>query len=186
MAASTQPFVGEIAMVGFNFPPNGWATCDGQLMPISQNTALFSLLGTYYGGDGRSTFALPNLKGSVPIGIGQGPGLSDRVLGEVSGTPNETLSFQEMPMHTHALGAGLKTGTAPNTANAVASLPAAATNTDNLYANTASATDYMAPLAVNLNPQTSVSGGNLPHNNMQPYLVVNFVIALRGVFPQRS
>lgn len=185
MATSIEPFVGEIGLVGFNFAPRAWATCDGQLLPISQNTALFSLLGTTYGGDGRTTFALPNLKGSTPIGTGQGPGLTYRTLGEMSGTTSETILLNEMPAHTHALGAGLKTGAAPNTANAVASLPGTSPGTDLLYSPTPSPTDYMAPLVANLDPQTNVMGGNQPHNNMQPYLVVLFVIALQGVFPPR-
>lgn len=186
MSVSTEPFVGEIGLVGFNFPPRGWTTCNGQLLPISQNTALFSLLGTTYGGDGRTTFGLPNLQGLSPVGFGQGPGLSSRALGETAGTQSTTLLLNEMPAHTHALGAGLKTGAPPTTANAVASLPATATGTDFLYADTASPTDYMAPLAVNLDTQTSILGGNQPHNNMQPYLTILFVIALQGIFPQRS
>jgi len=186
MSVSTEPFVGEIGLVGFNFAPRGWATCNGQLLAISTNTALFSLLGTTYGGDGRTTFGLPNLQSLTPIGFGQGPGLTYRSLGEMAGTPSSTLLMTEMPAHTHALGAGLKTGAPPTTANAVASLPATATGTDLLYANTASPTDYMAPLAVNLDTQTSILGGNQPHNNMQPYLTMLFVIALQGIFPQRS
>lgn len=186
MSVSTEPFVGEIGLVGFNFPPRGWAICNGQLMSISQNTALFSLLGTTYGGDGRVTFGLPNLQGSTPIGFGQGPGLTSRILGEAGGTTSITLLQSEMPAHTHTLGAGLKTGAPPTTANAVASLPATATGTDFLYADTASSTDYMAPLAVNLDTQTSILGGDQPHNNMQPYLTVLMVIALQGIFPQRQ
>ena len=186
MSVSVDPFVGEIGLVCFNFPPRGWTTCNGQLMPISQNTALFSLLGTTYGGDGRSTFGLPNLQGLTLIGFGQGPGLTNRNRGEVAGTTSITLLQNAMPAHTHALGAGLKTGAPVNTANAVASLPATSTGTDLLYADTASTTDYMAPLAVNLDTQTSTLGGNQPHNNMQPYLTVLMVIALQGVFPQRS
>ena len=186
MSVSTEPFVGEIGLVGFNFPPRGWATCDGQLMSISQNTALFSLLGTTYGGDGRVTFGLPNLLGSTPIGFGQGPGLTNRNRGEISGTKSITLLQTEMPAHTHALGAGLRTGSTPTTANAVTSLPATATGTDFLYADTASPAAYMAPLAVNLDTQTSILGGNQPHTNMQPYLTVLIVIALQGIFPQRQ
>ncbi|AMP99580.1 Tail collar protein [Pedobacter cryoconitis] len=186
MSVSVEPFVGEIGLVGFNFPPRGWAICNGQLLSISSNTALFSLLGTTYGGDGRVTFGLPNLQGSTPIGFGQGPGLSNRVLGEIAGTTSVTILQNEMPAHTHALGAGLKTGAPPTTANAVASLPATATGTDLLYADTASSTAYMAPLAVNLDTQTSILGGNQPHNNMQPYLTVLIVIAFQGIFPQRQ
>lgn len=186
MSVSMEPFVGEIGLVGFNFPPKGWATCNGQLLPISSNTALFSILGTTYGGNGSTTFGLPNLQGSTPIGFGQGPGLTYRDLGEVAGTSYTTLLLAQMPAHTHALGAGLKTGAPPTTANAVASLPATATGTDFPYTDTASASAYMEPLAVNLDSQTSIIGGNQPHNNMQPYLTVLMVIAFQGIFPQRQ
>ena len=186
MASGNQPFVGEIGIAGFNFAPTGWATCNGQLLPLSQNTALFSLLGTFYGGDGKSTFALPNFQGMCPMGTGDGPGLTPRVVGETAGSTAIILQPTEMPLHTHPFVPALKTGTAPNTANAVSSMPATSPNTDFLYANTASPTDFMAPLAVNFDPQTSVSGGSLPHNNMQPYLVLNFIIAMQGVFPPRS
>jgi microcystin-dependent protein len=170
------PFVGEIRAVGFNFAPTGWATCDGQLLPISQNTALFSLLGTFYGGDGKSTFALPNLQASTPVGTGQGPASShDHTLGEAAGTPYVTLQPQEMPLHTHTMQAASDAAElqAPGPDRALARSSPGQAYTSN---TTNAALD---PAAV------SVTGGGLPHNNMAPALVVNFVIAMQGVFPQR-
>ncbi len=173
------PFVAEIRIFPFNFAPQGWATCDGQLLPLSQNTALFSLLGTFYGGDGRSTFALPNLQGSAALHHGQGSGLSDRVIGEQSGTETVNLLITEIPAHTHAVNAKNAGGTAsPNgfvwgTSNAT-KLAA------NFYAPAAASPVDMNPLAL------SISGGSSPHNNMMPYLTLNFCIALQGVFPARG
>lgn len=174
----SQPFVAEIRIVAFNFPPRGWAFCNGQLLPISQNTALFSLLGTYYGGDGKSTFALPNLQGSVPIEQGQGNGLTERFLGEQSGSSSVTLLQSEMPTHTHfavADGSGGGNQPAPN-GNAWSGL--AGRTPPSLYNNTANTT--MSPFA------TGITGSSLPHNNMQPYLALNFIIAMQGVFPARN
>src|SRR5215213_6579601 len=168
-------FVAEIRIFPFNFPPTGWAFCDGQLMPISQNTALFSLLGTVYGGDGKSTFALPDLQGSAPMQTGQGKGLSERFLGEMSGVESITLLISEIPLHTH-------TALAVNTpANVNAPSPQVT------LARSAGGTAF-GPLTNNvmMNPQIlSLAGGGLPHNNMQPYLTLNFCIALQGIFPQR-
>jgi len=176
----SNPFVAEIRIFPFNFAPKGWAFCNGQLLPISQNTALFSLLGTFYGGDGKSNFALPNLQGSVPMHAGQtaGPGLSLHDLGETGGSETVTLLTSEMPAHTHALGAQ----TAP--IGAVAS-PAGTT-----LGRPASGHLYAAPsppTLVSMSPTAIVpAGGSLPHNNMQPYLTLNFCIALQGVYPARS
>jgi microcystin-dependent protein len=171
-----EPFVAEVRLFACNFPPKGWAFCDGQLMPISQNTALFSLLGTYYGGDGRVTFALPDLQGSVPIQAGQGPGLSDRFLGEVSGEPFVTLLQTEMPLHTHAEQA-LNLFAASN--DPAGRLPAKPFGGGVLY-------DPGAANLVTMNQNTlGVTGGSLPHNNTMPTLVLNYCIALQGVFPQR-
>jgi len=171
------PFVAEIRIFPFNFAPTGWAFCDGQLLPLSQNTALFSLLGTTYGGDGKSTFALPNLQGSAAMHTGQGPGLSLHDLGETGGAQSVTLLESEVPAHTHSLRAhdldlGELTAPAANrslakSANATAYAPAA-----NLVSMAA--------------PALSPTGGSQPHNNMQPYLTLNFCIALQGVFPPRS
>lgn len=168
----SDPFVGEIRMFSGNFAPRGWAFCDGQLLPIAQNTALFSLLGTMYGGDGRSTFALPDLRGRLPMGVGQGPGLSWRVQGETTGSETVTLLTSEIPPHSHTLNASSGTADRESPANA-----AFAEGDEDNYA-APSSTVEMAP--------TTVSGGNLPHNNLQPYLVCSFIIALQGVFPPRT
>ena len=173
----SSPFVAEIRIFGFNFPPTGWAFCNGQLLPISQNTALFSLLGTFYGGDGKSTFALPNLQGSAPMHQGQGQGLSERFLGEVGGSQSVTLLDSEMPFHTHALMASSD----PADLGAPAPNRSLARSQPNIYKQPANANPQpLAPQAV------GVTGGSLPHNNMMPYLTVNFCIALQGVFPPRS
>jgi microcystin-dependent protein len=172
----SNPFVAEIRIFAGNFAPTGWALCNGQLMPISQNTALFSLLGTTYGGDGKSNFALPNLQGSAPMQQGQGPGLSQRVLGEVGGEQNVTLLQTEMPAHNHGVQAASGTGLADPTNNVWAS---GAKGFGSVYSPTGNNTS-MSPLA------TSITGGNLPHNNMMPYLCLTFIIALQGVFPPRT
>ena len=170
------PFVAEIRMFGFNFPPLGWAFCNGQLMPISQNTALFSLLGTMYGGDGKSTFALPNLQDSAPMHLGQGSGLSQRFEGEQSGSQTVSLLESEMPAHTHAANATAGFANSNDPANTALARPFGG---GNLYGAAASLTTMAFE---SLTP----AGGDLPHNNMQPSLVVEFCIALQGVFPPRS
>jgi|SRR3954469_8231088 len=172
----SSPFVAEVRIVGFNFPPTGWAYCNGQLMPISQNTALFSLLGTIYGGDGKSTFALPDLQGNCAIGTGQGAGLSDRFEGEQSGEQFVTLLTSEIPAHTHNMMANISPatlGTGDNTT---------------VFARASGGNAYKGGTAnVPLDPQSiSIAGGSLPHNNMMPYLALNFVIALQGVYPARN
>jgi microcystin-dependent protein len=172
------PFVAEIRIFPFNFPPKGWAFCDGQLLPLSQNTALFSLLGTTYGGDGKSNFALPNMQGNAPMHPGQGPGLSLHDLGETGGSETVTLLESEMPAHSHSLLA------APNP-----SLVATPGPTVSL-ARSRTVTAYLAPSGQPLNTMADVTiaptGGDQPHNNMQPYLTLNFCIALQGVFPPRT
>jgi microcystin-dependent protein len=171
------PFVAEIRFFGFNFAPRGWAMCNGQLLPISQNTALFSLLGTMYGGDGKSTFALPDLQGSVPVHVGQGPGLSERFQGEMSGSETTTLLTSEIPVHTHQVQVS------PDPAEIAtpgAGLALARSVGGQSYQTSAAALVPMAPQAL------PAAGGSLPHNNLMPYLVVNFCIALQGVFPPRS
>lgn len=174
----SDPFVAEIRMFGGNFAPTGWATCDGQLLPISQNTALFSLLGTYYGGDGKSTFALPNLQGSSPVGQGQGAGLSSYDLGQQGGSQFVTLLESEMPSHTHTLRGNFNTGDV-NDPSPQRSL--ARSSTGFLYqSNTSTSLTGMSGQAL------SVFGASLPHNNMQPYLTVTFIIAMQGVFPPRG
>jgi microcystin-dependent protein len=175
-------FVAEIRIFPFNFPPTGWAFCDGQLMPISQNTALFSLLGTTYGGDGKSTFALPNLQGSAPMQPGQGQGLSERFLGEQSGVESITLLQSEIPVHTHALQSVSADATSADPEGMVLSKGFYDTGTVTgaiAFYQTAAPNVQMNPLVIGF------TGGNLPHNNMQPYLTLNFCIALQGIFPQR-
>ncbi len=179
-----EPFIGQIIMVGFNYAPRGWAMCDGRLLPISQNQALFSLLGTTYGGDGRTTFALPDLRGRCAVGMGQGPGLSNYSQGQSAGQEHVTLTLTQMPMHNHLMLANPNTGNANTPANNV---PAAAqlqmdrsgpVYPINAYAST--------PSGTTMNGQTiSPAGGSQPHNNMQPYLAMNYIIALEGYFPSR-
>ena len=172
------PFVAEIRMFAGNFAPKGWATCDGQLLPISQNTALFSLVGTYYGGDGKSTFALPNMAGNVPMAQGQGPGLSERFLGEIGGAASITLLSSEMPLHPHSLQAdSFDTG---DNRTPGPGFSMAKTSPGNAYQSATT------PL-VQMNLQAlSIAGQSLPHNNMMPFLTLYFIIALQGVFPPRS
>jgi microcystin-dependent protein len=174
----TDPFLAEIRMFAGNFAPQGWALCNGQLISISQNTALFALLGTTYGGDGRVTFALPDLTGSAPMQQGQGPGLSDRWLGEASGVPYVTLLSSEMPTHTHVVNAVDASGDATTPDGALwasAMIGRVGTNT---YSS-AAPSQMMNPMT------TGITGGSQPHNNMPPYLCATFIIALQGIFPQR-
>jgi microcystin-dependent protein len=172
----SNPFVAEIRIFPFNFAPVGWAFCDGQLMPILQNTALFSLLGTTYGGDGRSTFALPDLQGCAPMQQGQGSGLSLYDLGETGGTDIVTLLDSEIPSHNHALQASTSPADGPVATGAANS-------------RVSGATPYLPPAGAPLVPMAfnalSVAGSTLPHNNLQPYLALSFCIALQGVFPAR-
>lgn len=173
------PFVGEIRMFGFNFAPRGWATCDGQILPISQNTALFSLLGTQFGGNGTSNFALPNLQGSAPLDQGQGPGLTQRDMGEVGGSQAVTLLVSELPAHNHTVGCRNDgSGSTGNPQNNIFA---------GLAGRTPPASYSNAGPNVAMSPNgTSVGGGGLPHNNMPPYQVMCFCIALQGVFPPRG
>jgi microcystin-dependent protein len=171
------PFVAEIRIFPFNFAPKGWAWCDGQLLPISQNTALFSLLGTTYGGDGKSNFALPDLQGRAPMHPGQGPGLSLHDLGETGGSDTVSLLESEIPAHSH-------------TANAGGNFDVGDTNTPagNIIAKSANGFAYFTPQNLTpMNPNTiAPAGGDQPHNNLQPYLTFYFCIALQGVYPPRT
>lgn len=170
------PFVAEIRIFGFNFAPKGWAFCNGQLLPISQNTALFSLLGTMYGGDGKSTFALPDLQGRTPMFWGQGPGLSLYDQGQTGGEEYITLLQSEMPAHNHFIQAVNDIGDSNNpTGNSLARSAEAA-----VYSPAGPPPTLMAPLML------LPTGGNLPHNNMSPYNTLNMCIALQGVFPPRG
>lgn len=181
----SEPFVGEIRMVGFNFAPVGWALCQGQLLSISTNTALFSLLGTTFGGNGVTNFGLPDLRGRAPVGMGQGPGLTDIVQGEMSGTENVTLLTTNMPMHTHPTSvqvAGTPTSnvTAPSATNSVLGASGAGPGSASIWS-----TEMANP--VNLSGvQAGVAGGSQPFDNRNPYLGTNFIIALNGIFPSRS
>jgi microcystin-dependent protein len=170
------PFVAEIRIFGFDFAPTGWALCDGQLLPISQNTALFSLLGTFYGGNGKSNFALPDLQGAAPMHQGQGPGLSLRDLGETGGEETVTLIQSEMPAHSHGMRADTLDVGDVNVPQPTATW--AQSSGGNMYQTTADTT--LGPQALPL------AGGSLPHNNLQPFLTMNFCIALQGVFPPRG
>jgi microcystin-dependent protein len=174
----SSPFVAEIRIFACNFAPTGWAECNGQLMPISQNTALFSLLGTTYGGDGKSTFGLPNFQGNSPMEQGQGAGLSLRDLGEAAGEDYVTLLQSEMPSHPHSANADSGGGSANTPTGNVWAATVVARQGVNVYASTQGVT--MNPLAL------SLTGGSLPHNNLMPYLVLNFCIALQGIFPARG
>jgi microcystin-dependent protein len=172
------PFVAEIRIFPFNFPPKGWAFCDGQLLPLSQNTALFSLLGTTYGGDGKSNFALPNMQGNAPMHPGQGPGLSLHDLGETAGSETVTLLDSEMPSHAHVMRVH-NADQADHQTPGPSTVLAQSANGNAYHDNT-------SQNLVNLNPVIlAPAGGNQPHNNMQPYLTLNFCLALQGVYPPR-
>lgn len=174
----SSPFVAEIKIFAGNFAPTGWALCNGQLLPISQNTALFSLLGTFYGGDGKSTFALPDLQGSAPMGQGQGPGLSDRFLGEQGGGATVTLIQSEMPSHTHFVSGNATNGGFTTPGGHIWAQASILRQPQLVYG--AAANTNMNPLAM------SITGSSFPHNNMHPYLTLTFMIAMQGVFPPRS
>jgi microcystin-dependent protein len=172
------PFLGEIALVAFNFAPSGWAFCNGQILPIAQNTALFSLLGTMYGGNGTTTFALPDLRSRVPLHSGQGTGLSPYTQGETGGVESVTLQSTQMPAHTHSYTPQATTagGSAASPAGA---LWAQSGTGDTIYQKGSSNT-AMAPQTL------GNTGGSQPHENRQPYLALNYVIALQGIFPSRN
>jgi microcystin-dependent protein len=189
-----EPFLGMIITVPYNFAPQGWAFCAGQLLPISQNTALFALIGTTFGGDGVSTFALPDLRSRVPAGSGQGPGLSPYDLGEVGGTENVTLTISQMPAHNHVITLNNLTATANarntagNSQSPVGSVPAVeAAGVTATYSN-APANATMAPGTVTVTgtATASVTGSNLPLAILSPFLAVNYCIALQGIFPSRN
>jgi microcystin-dependent protein len=181
----SSPFVAEIRMFGFNFPPKGWAQCNGQLLPISQNTALFSLLGTNYGGDGKSNFALPKLQGSVPMHTTQFSGSSpfgDFPIGDQEGEETHTLLATEMPTHSHFVNADTGTANSNSASNNLyksGQIPGAPSAVVVSY-TTAAPNTSLHPLTV------GIAGGSQPHNNMMPYLTLNFCIAMQGIFPPRS
>jgi microcystin-dependent protein len=175
----SNPFVAEIRIFPFNFAPTGWAFCDGQILPLSQNTALFSLLGTTYGGDGKSNFALPNLQGASPMFYGQGPGLSLHDIGETGGETQVTLLESEIPSHSHSLQASARDANlnAPSPSNALGR-----TSPQKLYWQPSGAPQLQALSNSTIAP----SGGDQPHNNLMPFLALNFCIALQGVYPPRT
>jgi len=173
----SEPFIGQIVMFGGNFAPRGYALCDGQLLSIAQNTALFSILGTTYGGDGRTTFGLPDLRGRVPVHAGQGPGLSRYLLGQKAGTETTTLTVANLPVHTHAANAA---GPAGNSNDAIGNIWADDAGVSSATYSSGAATGTMKSDAI------GNTGGNQAFNNVQPYQVVNFIIALQGTFPSRN
>jgi microcystin-dependent protein len=172
----SEPFLAEIRIVPFNFAPRGWAFCDGQVLPIAQNTALFSLLGTTYGGNGQTTFALPDLRGRAPMHPGNGPGLTPRMLGETGGSETVTLTAAQMPAHSHFLRGATSAATTSQPGNA---LPAVATE------DTYQAVGTKTPAPMH-SQAMGAAGSGQPHNNLQPYLTLSFIIALQGIFPPRS
>lgn len=204
----SEPFIGEIRMVGFNFAPRGWAFCQGQIISIAQNTALFSLLGTLYGGNGQTTFGLPDLRGRSPVGMGQGPGLSDITQGEMSGTENVTLLTSNMPAHNHLVPSASASvsvsgqvampasSNSAGVASPVNAVPAAGANGGrpfSLYNSSQNGSDTLAPFNVTLNGsatvpnnETGVTGSNIPVSLRNPFIGINFVIALEGIFPSRN
>jgi microcystin-dependent protein len=176
--AQQEGFIGEIRMFAGNFAPRSWALCNGQLLPIAQNQALFSILGTTYGGDGRTTFALPDLRGRVPISAGQGPGLTDKRLGQQGGQETVTLNANQMPVHNHSavINADSSVATSDQPRGALPARNAAATPQ---YGENATATLNTATVTVNN------AGGSQPHENMPPYTTVNYIICTQGIFPSR-
>ncbi len=169
------PFLGEIRIFGFNFAPRGWAPCDGQLLPISQNTALFSLLSTTYGGDGRTTFALPDLNGAAPMAPGVGPDGATYYEGQLEGSPMVSLVLSELPLHNHSLSVSTRNASEKNPQNQALAVGQGI----GMYGPNGGSTTMMAVQAL------SISGGSVPHNNMQPSLVLCFCIALQGIYPSR-
>jgi len=182
-----EAYIGSILMFGGNFTIRGYAQCDGQLLPIAQNTALFSLIGTIYGGDGRTTFALPDLRGRAPIHMGHGPGLNTRAIGSRGGLETVPLTIAEMPSHTHSVAAQMHgKNVAPAAEDVENAFFSNAGSDEDVYTDDPSTTDWvnMGPGTVTVTEQST--GGSQPHFNMQPYLTINFQIALLGIFPSRN
>ncbi len=182
----SNPLIGEIRLFAGSFAPRGWALCNGQLLSIAQNTALFSILGTFYGGDGRVTFGLPDLRGRAPVHWGQGPGLSPYDLGEIGGSENVTVLTNELPAHNHLIGVNNAAGTATDPTNGIA----AQINTGDARNPLTTAMGYTGtppPPTGNMNVTAMLpAGGSQPHNNLQPYQCVTYIIALAGIFPARN
>jgi microcystin-dependent protein len=179
----SEPFIGQIQPFGFNFAPRGWALCDGQILPISQNTALFSLLGTTYGGNGQTNFALPDLRGRMMVHQGSGPGLPPVVMGEVAGSPQQTLLISNMPAHNHLLNATTAAADGSTPAN---TFLANANGADN-QGNPVTVQVYGPAANTTMNPMSiGISGSSIPFSIMPPYLVISICIALNGIFPSRN
>ncbi len=177
--SASQPYIGEIAMFAGSFAPTGWALCNGQLLSIADNSALFTIIGTTYGGNGQTTFALPDLRSRAPVHAGQGPGLSNRIQGEMAGTETTAITLNQLPAHSHAVTLNASTGPANTSSPASAAMAVA---DDALYASAAPGATLSAnSLALGNNP-----GGGQPHDNTQPYLTINFIISLYGVFPSQN
>ena len=177
----SEPFIGEIKIFAGNFAPRSYAFCNGQLLPIAQNTALFSLFGTIYGGDGRTTFGLPNLQGRIPVHAGQGPALTRRHLGERGGVKTVTLTSDQMPRHSHRIDLArlLATSNVANTSDPSGNRLAAA----EIYSYDWASSELHAD---SLSDEVEPAGGGQPHTNMPPYLAVNFIVALQGIYPSRN
>lgn len=173
-----QPYVGQVVAVGFNFAPTGWLLCNGQLLPISQYDVLYTLIGTTYGGDGTSTFAVPNLNGRAPLGMGQGAGLSSYVIGQSAGTEQVTLLANQVGSHSHALAASAQTGTATAPSPTVA-LATSAFSAAGMYG-------APPPTTALSSASIALTGGNLPHENRQPFLTITYIIAAFGIFPSQG
>lgn len=195
----TEPYIAIILLFAGNFPPRGWAFCMGQILSIAQNTALFSLVGTTYGGNGQTTFALPDLRGRVPIGPGQGPGLPPYTMGEMGGAPTHSLIITEMPAHNHIAQPNLTATPSASTAAGTSNTPGAALVPSVLPSfgsgpaaqqikgyTTQDNTTTLAPGAVSGSVTIGIAGGSQPHNNMQPYLSIYYIIAMEGVYPSRN
>jgi microcystin-dependent protein len=184
---STEPFIGEVKLFGFYFAPRGYMTCQGQLLSIAQNTAMFSLLGTVYGGDGQTTFGLPDLQGRVPVGQGQGPGLSPYDMGQRAGTESTTLTLVNMPQHIHTLNATkvqMKVNGSVGDANSPDGAYLGFNANTTIYTETPGTNEFAAPAAIS--GTTDIAGGSQPFGIMNPYLCMNYSIATEGIFPSRN
>jgi microcystin-dependent protein len=189
----SQPYVGQIILVGFNFAPSGFFPCDGRLLPISEYETLFNLIGTTYGGDGQNTFALPDLRGRLPIGVGSGPGLSSYVIGETLGVESVTLTVNQVPAHTHGIdvsgmtaAVACKTGPG-NSQSPVGNVPAGeASGVTMPYSSRTPDVAMAAPLAAATTPATGLTGGTSPHDNLQPYAALQYCISLFGIYPSQT
>lgn len=188
----SQPYIGQIILVGFNFAPVGFLACDGSLLPIVQFEALFNLIGTTYGGDGQTTFAVPDLRGRVPMGMGQGPGLSPRTIGEASGSESVTLNTNQIPQHTHVVDASATTGAiqckagAGNTTSPAGGVMAGEAAGVTMLYSSQPADSVMGNLSAGASAPSGSTGGSQPHDNMRPYLVLSYCIAAEGIFPSQA